>query len=68
MNTTKTPILICAAGGIGTGPGVPVGAPAFALLKIVLRLLGVNPYGGCVVRRLVVAAVAPDLRKYLAKK
>ncbi|MBQ8093675.1 MAG: beta-methylgalactoside transporter, partial [Clostridia bacterium] len=60
---------VSTTGGIGTVPGILVGVLVFELLKIILQILGVNPYYNYVVQGLVIVlAVSLDIRKYIAKK
>ncbi len=60
---------VSTTGGIGTVPGILVGVLVFELLKIILQFLRVDPNYNYIVQGLVViAAVAMDIRKYVAKK
>ncbi|MBQ7992197.1 MAG: beta-methylgalactoside transporter [Solobacterium sp.] len=60
---------VSTTGGIGTVSGVLVGVLVFELLKIVLQVLGVNPYYNFIVQGIVIiVAVALDIRKNIKKK
>lgn len=56
-------------GGIGTVPGVIIGALMFQLINYGLVYLGVNPFAQYVVKGfIIVVAVAIDAQKYVKKK
>ncbi|MFH5186154.1 galactose/methyl galactoside ABC transporter permease MglC [Paenibacillus sp. TAB 01] len=60
---------VSTAGGIGTVPGVLVGVLIFGVINYGLTFIGVSPYWQLIIKGLIiVAAVAFDIRKYLAKK
>lgn len=60
---------VSTAGGIGTVPGVMAGVLIFGVINYGLTFIGVNPYWQLIIKGLIiVAAVAFDIRKYLAKK
>lgn len=60
---------VSTAGGIGTVPGVMAGVMIFGVINYGLTYIGVNPYWQLIIKGLIiVAAVAFDIRKYLAKK
>ena len=57
------------SGGVGTIPGVVIGAILLQAINYSLQFMGVNPYLQYVVRGLIIIlAVAIDVRKYIAKK
>lgn len=56
-------------GGIGTVPGVIIGALMFQLINYGLVYLGVNPFAQYVVKGfIIIVAVAIDAQKYVKKK
>jgi methyl-galactoside transport system permease protein len=60
---------VSTAGGIGTVPGIMAGVLIFGVLNYGLTFIGVSPYWQLIIKGLIiVAAVAFDIRKYLAKK
>jgi methyl-galactoside transport system permease protein len=60
---------VSTAGGIGTVPGIMAGVMIFGVINYGLTFIGVNPYWQLIIKGLIiVAAVAFDIRKYLAKK
>lgn len=57
------------SGGVGTVPGVVVGVLIFSVINYGLTFVGVNPYWQQIIKgAIIVAAVAVDIRKYIAKK
>ena len=57
------------SGGVGTIPGVVIGAVILQAIVYALQFLGVNPYVQYIVRGLIIIlAVSIDVRKYLVKK
>ena len=57
------------SGGVGTIPGVVLGAIILQAINYSLVFLSVNPYYQYIIRGLIIIiAVAIDVRKYLAKK
>lgn len=60
---------VSTAGGIGTVPGILAGVLIFGVINYGLTFIGVSPYWQLIIKGLIiVAAVAFDSRKYLAKK
>ncbi|WP_337102540.1 galactose/methyl galactoside ABC transporter permease MglC [Paenibacillus sp. YIM B09110] len=60
---------VSTTGGVGTVQGVMVGVMIFGVINYGLTFIGVNPYWQLIIKGLIiVAAVAFDVRKYLAKK
>ncbi|PZE20525.1 galactose/methyl galactoside ABC transporter permease MglC [Paenibacillus xerothermodurans] len=60
---------VSTAGGIGTVPGVLVGVLIFGVINYGLTFIGVSPYWQLIIKGLIiVAAVAFDIRKYVARK
>ncbi|WP_088834283.1 galactose/methyl galactoside ABC transporter permease MglC [Paenibacillus tyrfis] len=60
---------VSTAGGIGTVPGVLAGVLIFGVINYGLTFIGVSPYWQLIIKGLIIiAAVAFDIRKYLAKK
>jgi methyl-galactoside transport system permease protein len=60
---------VSTAGGIGTVPGILAGVLIFGVINYGLTFIGMNPYWQLIIKGLIiVAAVAFDIRKYLAKK
>jgi len=60
---------VSTAGGIGTVPGVAAGVLIFGVINYGLTYIGVSPYWQLIIKGLIiVAAVAFDIRKYMAKK
>ncbi|MFS0555013.1 galactose/methyl galactoside ABC transporter permease MglC [Brevibacillus sp. 179-C9.3 HS] len=60
---------VSTSGGIGTVPGVLAGVLIFGVINYGLTFIGVSPYWQLIIKGLIiVAAVAFDIRKYLAKK
>ena len=56
-------------GGIGTIPGVLIGAVLLQVINYGLNFIGVNAYWQYIIRGLIIIiAVSLDVRKYLAKK
>jgi len=56
-------------GGVGTVPGVLAGVLIFSVINYGLTFIGVSPYWQLIIKGLIiVAAVAFDIRKYVAKK
>lgn len=56
-------------GGVGTIPGVLLGAVLLQVINYGLNFIGVNAYWQYIIRGLIIiVAVALDVRKYLAKK
>ncbi|WP_127530949.1 galactose/methyl galactoside ABC transporter permease MglC [Paenibacillus kobensis] len=60
---------VSTAGGVGTVPGVAAGVLIFGVINYGLTFVGVSPYYQLIIKGLIiVAAVAFDIRKYMAKK
>ncbi len=60
---------VSTTGGVGTVPGVLAGVLIFGVLNYGLTFIGVNPYWQLIIKgAIIVAAVAFDIRKYIAKK
>jgi len=60
---------VSTSGGIGTVPGVMAGVLIFSVINYGLTFIGVNPYWQLIIKGLIIiAAVAFDIRKYIAKK
>jgi methyl-galactoside transport system permease protein len=60
---------VSTSGGIGTVPGIMAGVLIFGVINYGLTFIGVSPYWQLIIKGLIiVAAVAFDIRKYLAKK
>ncbi|MBD2870868.1 galactose/methyl galactoside ABC transporter permease MglC [Paenibacillus arenilitoris] len=60
---------VSTAGGVGTVPGVAAGVLIFGVINYGLTYIGVSPYWQLIIKGLIiVAAVAFDIRKYMAKK
>ncbi|MFC4779212.1 galactose/methyl galactoside ABC transporter permease MglC [Paenibacillus sp. GCM10023252] len=60
---------VSTAGGIGTVPGVMAGVLIFGVINYGLTFIGISPYWQLIIKGLIiVAAVAFDIRKYLARK
>jgi methyl-galactoside transport system permease protein len=60
---------VSTSGGIGTVPGILAGVLIFGVINYGLTFIGVNPYWQLIIKGfIIVAAVAFDIRKYLAKK
>lgn len=60
---------VSTSGGIGTVPGVMAGVLIFGVINYGLTFIGVSPYWQLIIKGLIiVAAVAFDIRKYVAKK
>lgn len=60
---------VSVTGGIGTIPGIVVGVLIFGVINYGLSFIGVNPYIQLILKGvIIVAAVAFDVRKYVAKK
>lgn len=60
---------VSTSGGIGTVPGILAGVLIFGVINYGLTFIGVNPYWQLIIKGLIiVAAVAVDIRKYLAKR
>lgn len=60
---------VSTAGGIGTVPGVLTGVMIFGVINYGLTFIGVSPYWQLIIKGLIiVAAVAFDIRKYVAKR
>ena len=59
---------VSTAGGIGTVPGVMAGVLIFGVINYGLTFIGVSPYWQLIIKGLIiVATVAFDIRKYMAK-
>lgn len=57
------------SGGVGTIPGVLIGAVLLQVINYGLNFIGVNSYWQFIIRGLIIIiAVSLDVRKYLAKK
>jgi methyl-galactoside transport system permease protein len=60
---------VSTTGGIGTVPGVMAGVMIFGVINYGLTYIGISPNYQLIIKGLIiVAAVAIDIRKYLAKK
>jgi methyl-galactoside transport system permease protein len=60
---------VSTAGGIGTVPGIMAGVLIFGVINYGLTFIGVSPYWQLIIKGLIiVAAVAFDIRKYVAKR
>jgi len=60
---------VSTSGGIGTVPGVMAGVLIFGVINYGLTFIGISPYWQLIIKGLIiVAAVAFDIRKYVAKK
>ncbi|UFJ39614.1 galactose/methyl galactoside ABC transporter permease MglC [Brevibacillus humidisoli] len=60
---------VSTSGGIGTVAGIVAGVLIFGVINYGLTFIGVNPYWQLIIKGLIiVAAVAFDIRKYVAKK
>ena len=60
---------VSTSGGICTVPGVLAGVLIFGVINYGLTFIGISPYWQLIIKGLIiVAAVAFDIRKYLAKK
>ncbi len=60
---------VSVAGGVGTVPGVLAGVLIFGVINYGLTFIGVSPYWQLIIKGLIiVAAVAFDIRKYVAKR
>lgn len=60
---------VSTAGGVGTVPGVAAGVLIFGVINYGLTYIGVSPYYQLIIKGvIIVAAVAFDIRKYMAKK
>lgn len=60
---------VSTAGGVGTVPGVAAGVLIFGVINYGLTYIGVSPYFQFIIKgAIIVAAVAFDIRKYMAKK
>ncbi|MEI7026353.1 galactose/methyl galactoside ABC transporter permease MglC [Paenibacillus sp. y28] len=60
---------VSTAGGVGTVPGILAGVLIFGVINYGLTFIGVSPYWQLIIKGLIiVAAVAFDIRKYIAKK
>lgn len=60
---------VSVTGGIGTVPGIVIGVLIFGVINYGLTFIGVNPYIQMILKGvIIVAAVAFDVRKYVAKK
>lgn len=56
-------------GGVGTIPGVLIGAVILQVINYGLNYIGVNPYYQFIIRGLIIIiAVSLDVRKYISKK
>jgi methyl-galactoside transport system permease protein len=56
-------------GGIGTVPGIVVGVLIFSVINYGLTFINMSPYWQQIVKgAIIIAAVALDIRKYLAKR
>jgi methyl-galactoside transport system permease protein len=60
---------VSVTGGIGTVPGIVIGVLIFGVINYGLTFIGANPYIQLILKGvIIVAAVAFDVRKYVAKK
>ncbi|WP_199615359.1 galactose/methyl galactoside ABC transporter permease MglC [Paenibacillus alkalitolerans] len=60
---------VSTAGGVGKVPGILAGVLIFGVINYGLTFIGVSPYWQLIIKGLIIiAAVAFDIRKYLAKK
>jgi len=60
---------VSVTGGIGTVPGIVSGVLIFSVMDFGLSYININPYWQLIIRGvIIVAAVAFDVRKYVAKK
>ena len=56
-------------GGIGTVPGIVIGVLIFSVINYGLTFINMSPYWQQIVKgAIIIAAVALDIRKYLAKR
>ena len=56
-------------GGIGTVPGIVIGVLIFSVINYGLTFIGMSPYWQQIVKgAIIIAAVALDIRKYLARR
>ncbi|MCM3749901.1 galactose/methyl galactoside ABC transporter permease MglC [Paenibacillus pasadenensis] len=59
---------VSTAGGIGTVPGIMAGVLIFGVINYGLTFIGISPYWQLIIKGLIiVAAVAFDIRRYVAK-
>ncbi|MFO7152072.1 MAG: galactose/methyl galactoside ABC transporter permease MglC [Bacillota bacterium] len=57
------------SGGVGTVPGVIAGVLIFSVINYGLTFIGIDPYWQLIIKGIIiVAAVAVDIQKYVAKK
>ncbi|MBL8967122.1 MAG: galactose/methyl galactoside ABC transporter permease MglC [Spirochaetaceae bacterium] len=60
---------VSTSGGIGTVPGMLVGVLIFSIINYGLTFINMNPYWQQIIKgAIIIAAVALDIRKYLAKR
>ncbi|MEW6549520.1 MAG: galactose/methyl galactoside ABC transporter permease MglC [Spirochaetota bacterium] len=60
---------VSTSGGIGTVPGMVVGVLIFSIISYGLTFINMNPYWQQIIKgAIIIAAVAVDIRKYLAKR
>ncbi|MDP2790582.1 MAG: galactose/methyl galactoside ABC transporter permease MglC [Rectinemataceae bacterium] len=60
---------VSTSGGIGTVPGMVIGVLIFSIISYGLTFINMNPYWQQIIKgAIIVAAVAVDIRKYLAKR
>ncbi|MCX7027360.1 MAG: galactose/methyl galactoside ABC transporter permease MglC [Spirochaetes bacterium] len=60
---------VSTSGGIGTVPGMIIGVLIFSIISYGLTFINMNPYWQQIIKGLIIiAAVALDIRKYLAKR
>lgn len=57
------------SGGVGTIPGVLIGAVLLQFINYGLNFIGVNPYLQIIIKGIIIiVAVSIDVRKYIEKK
>lgn len=60
---------VSTSGGIGTVPGMVIGVLIFSIISYGLTFINMNPYWQQIIKgAIIIAAVAVDIRKYLAKR
>jgi len=60
---------VSTSGGIGTVPGMIIGVLIFSIISYGLTFINMNPYWQQIIKgAIIIAAVAVDIRKYLAKR
>lgn len=60
---------VSTSGGIGTVPGMIIGVLIFSIISYGLTFINMNPYWQQIIKgAIIIAAVALDIRKYLAKR